>query len=233
MLHAIERNKYGRSLRKGQVHWRELFKTSEDSLTSSVFGLLIYLPANLSWSILRDSCSESSLLPKKSGDIISYEFWPHWDGQGTEQNYVEPDVFIRFENFDLIVEAKRNDENQQDPSQWLREYKAYLNEYDDEKRSVYLLAIGGVLEEGVYLEVDELIVFNVKWSSLLKRIKKLEDDIFLASTMLESVSLVSMILKDLIKYFGLHGYATGEWLSEINYHKSNFEKSIIKLIGEY
>ena len=50
---------------------------------------------------------------------MSEEFWPNWDPEGTDNiNRVTPDLFMRFANFDLIVEAKRWDSFQQSSDQW-------------------------------------------------------------------------------------------------------------------
>jgi LPXTG-motif cell wall-anchored protein len=49
-------------------------------------------------------------LPFNSGRLLSFDFWPHWDKTGTDNtNYVEPDLFIKFDEFDVIIEAKVKD----------------------------------------------------------------------------------------------------------------------------
>jgi hypothetical protein len=90
----------------------------EDTLTSSVFDYLLLLPDSLFWEIIKKSCYQNNL-PGNISFIESYEFWPHWDSENTTKtNYIEPDMFIRFDNFDLIIEAKRWDNNQQYITQW-------------------------------------------------------------------------------------------------------------------
>jgi hypothetical protein len=94
----------------------------EDTLTSSVFDNLLLLPDNLFWNVIKKSCYQNKL-PDSINSVESYEFWPHWDPENTNKtNYVEPDMFIRFDNFDLIIEAKRWDNNQQYITQWKNEF---------------------------------------------------------------------------------------------------------------
>ncbi len=46
-------------------------------------------------------------LKKVAENIEDYQFWPHCTPTGTTNNtFVEPDVFIRFQLFNVIIEAK-------------------------------------------------------------------------------------------------------------------------------
>ncbi|MBV7440971.1 hypothetical protein KRX57_06020 [Weeksellaceae bacterium TAE3-ERU29] len=79
----------------------------EDEITSTIIGLLKYLPSELFWDILKNACNDSSNLPKLSGDIDFISFWNKWGAEKTtNKNYVEPDVFIQFSEFDLIIETR-------------------------------------------------------------------------------------------------------------------------------
>ena len=89
----------------------------EDSLTSTVFDLLKYLPTEVFYSILRESLYHKKL-PIICGEIEKIHFWEKWISKNTTNSlYVEPDVFIRFSNFDIIIEAKRYNNNQQSEKQ--------------------------------------------------------------------------------------------------------------------
>ena len=93
--------------------------TYEDPKTSSVFETLLMLPDELLWEVLRAACFDNDNLPMVSGQIEDYEFWPHWDSANTSNTkLVEPDVFIRFQSFDLIIEAKYRDNYGQYSQQW-------------------------------------------------------------------------------------------------------------------
>ena len=86
------------------------FRPSEDSLTSSVVGLMQYLPDDIFWDLLRSSCGRSSNLPESVGAIISVNFWDRWDATDTwNTTLVEPDVWIDTKDYYIIVEAKKYD----------------------------------------------------------------------------------------------------------------------------
>ncbi|MFA6290075.1 MAG: hypothetical protein WC661_22035 [Opitutaceae bacterium] len=90
----------------------------EDSLTAAVFTHLLHLPVELFWRILRDACY-TCRLPENSGEVLDAAFWPAWDAAGTNNSArVIPDLFLRFTEFDLIIEAKRWDDSMQDKHQW-------------------------------------------------------------------------------------------------------------------
>ena len=102
------------------------------------------------WWVLRNACDKQALaatpLPDNVGKLEKFEFWPSWkpDSQ-LERNSsrVEPDVFLRFEQYDIIVEAKRHDFTQsQNIEQWQNELGAWCQEFQTD-RPVVLLAIGG------------------------------------------------------------------------------------------
>ena len=145
----------------------------EDSLTSSVFERLSLLSDENLWWVLRNACDKQALaakpLPEDVGKLEKFEFWPRWKADTQlERNskYVEPDVFLRFEGIDIIVEAKRYDfvksqqESQRESQreeQWQNELGAWLQEFKDKfkkGRLVLLLAIGGNINVGTYKEME-------------------------------------------------------------------------------
>ncbi|UYZ58061.1 hypothetical protein [Hymenobacter latericus] len=211
MLHAIRNNKAGRNFQDA-VNWRALFGASEDSLTSSVFGHLFYLPANLLWEVLCKGAYNLELPCQSSPEIISYEFWPRWDATYTANTYsVEPDVFVRTSEFDLIIEAKRHDYGQQNPKQWRDQVQAYFNEYGCEK-NVFLLAVGGIDhgdEQPTHLTFPgrTVLVYKCRWRTLLGALRTAQQQLP------PDAPHLSHLLKDLIAGFGLHGYATNDWLA--------------------
>ena len=122
--------------------------TYEDPRTSVVFENLMLLPDNVFWGILKSAASNKGILPEDAGLLADdYEFWPKWNPNSKydtgNSNYVEPDVFFRFGNLDVIVEAKYSDKGGQYREEWEREFEAYLNEFEDDKKNVVLLAVGG------------------------------------------------------------------------------------------
>ena len=87
---------------------RDCIKTNEDSFTSFIFERLSYLPYEIFESIIRNSTN--GIIPninfKSIKEII---FWPHWDSEGTtNKNYVEPDLFIRFNKYEMDKRITRH-----------------------------------------------------------------------------------------------------------------------------
>lgn len=126
------------------LHKHDLDISHEDTITSTIIGTLLHLPDQLLWKILREACHAGSMLPKNPGELRAYEFWPKWDAYGTKNtNYVEPDVFLRFSEVDLIIEAKRSDDGGQYREEWERELVGYENQFVSSKIPVVLISIGG------------------------------------------------------------------------------------------
>src|ERR1039457_6549433 len=90
----------------------------EDSLTAAVFSHLLHLPSEAFWRILSRACYTESL-PDYPGEPLILNAWPNWNAAGTDNsNRVIPDLFMRFNAFDLIIEAKIKDDGTQYRSQW-------------------------------------------------------------------------------------------------------------------
>lgn len=147
--------------------------TNEDPKTSTIFEHLLLLPDNIFWSILRNSTRTfKQELPEDIGYLESFEFWPKWNPSKTSNStYVEPDIFIRFNKLDIIVEAKYQDGGGQYKEEWIREIQAYQNEFSNNKRLYILLAIGGNSDYK-----DETIssckILKTNWSDLLDYVTK-------------------------------------------------------------
>ncbi|MBN2836312.1 MAG: hypothetical protein JXR48_15245 [Candidatus Delongbacteria bacterium] len=227
MIHAILRNKLGQSLDSSVVHWKELFRPSEDSLTSSVFGQLLYLPTELFWRIISESCFDNSF-PKECGDLIEYFFWPRWSSKETSNSiYVEPDLFLRFTKRDVIIEAKRNDEKQQNVNQWNTEIQSYKNEYASDNKNLIFIAIGGIWDKKTE-HVGKVSVYKMTWSRVLHVVKK----IYLEFDIDSKNKSYKRILRDLIEYFRIHGFFIGEWLNTLELERNHFSKSLQILFKE-
>jgi hypothetical protein len=217
MLQAILLNKAGRSISSNEVHWRQLFSASEDSLTSTIFGILFYLPKNLFWQVLLNACYNSPI--SNINNIIErIEYWPRWNAKNsTNSSFIEPDIFIRTQDFDLIVEAKRYDLNQQNKFQWENEFIGYLNHYYDADKNIYLLAVGGINDEQVeVLEIGSKKCFVIKcrWGRILLEVKRLKKEIEKNENNFNYTDSLLAIIQDLIIGFRIHGYATGEWFED-------------------
>jgi len=197
------------------------FEPSEDSLTSSVFGLMQYLPAQTMWNLLRESCVDKSSLVEISGDLREIDFWPNWVAKGKDisnERFVEPDVFCEFENFDLIVEAKRGDhQSKQSEYQWINEINAYMNEYPDRKKPLIFFAIGGIKTfktQIITVRSGKQAVFSVSWQNLLNTVYKHKK---------ECSNHELRILSDIIQTCEKHGVYSMEWLKILVQYIDNME----------
>ena len=208
MIYAIKHNKVNRAI----------FKANEDALTSSIFERLMYLPQELVHHIFK-----KSLFDRIEGlelhQIERIEFWPNWDSEYTDNKYrVQPDVFIRTNKQDIIIEAKRLDIKQQDKGQWEREIQAYHNEYKDENKPLVFIALGGL-----YNETTEIMnvgngkhnIYMCSWKSILNTVQNIVHDMELATNYTNSNIAITKILKDIVLCFELFGFSTSLWLERL------------------
>ena len=147
--------------------------TNEDPKTSTIFETLLSLPDDIFWQIIRNSTRTfKNKIANDAGTLQTFEFWPKWNPENTSNiSYVEPDIFIRFDNLDLIVEAKYSEESGQFREEWEREIQAYRNEHSNDGKEFYLLAIGGnadVQEE----EVAGCKILKADWIDVLRHVIK-------------------------------------------------------------
>ena len=152
--------------------------------------------------------------------------WWVTDGFGKQQR-VEPDVFLQFENFDFIVEAKRYDHyEQQDPVQLGREIAAYLQRRPATGKVAYLLAIGGIghsgqrtIAETTRLAFQKSQTFGqqsgpvklifLEWKALLRETIRLLSD--------NPPQYEARIIQDVIEVFNFFGFRIHDpvWLADM------------------
>lgn len=201
----------------------------EDSLTAAVFSHLLHLPSEVFWQILRNACYTKSL-PQFAGEPRLVQYWPKWNADGSHNSrFVEPDVFIRFAHFDLIIEAKRDDECQQYRGQWENEVIAYDNEYGAENVAVKIIAVGGVWQlkdEAVTFKRIVCPVYMCKWTRLLEECKCMQKELQRIKYP-SSHTLANMrTLTHLIDFFAWHGYSSGLWFADFNFDKNRLSPVI-------
>ena len=209
--------------------------TYEDPKTSSVFETMLMLPDDLFWGVLRNACLDNENLPKVAGLIEDYQFWPHWDPTGTTNNaFVEPDVFIRFQLCDVIIEAKYGERSGQYSKQWENEIIAYRNEYGDEK-PVYFLAVGGNTEkasEKVPLN-EEIKATKCTWLSLLIEITKLRDSYAELPTIGINHSSVIRLLNLIELAFNIQGVYNIHWFEDLKTSKPLISPDSVQTLKSY
>lgn len=209
--------------------------TYEDPKTSSVFETMLMLPDDLFWGVLRAACLDNENLPNVSGHIEDYQFWPHWDPSGTANNtFVEPDVFIRFQLFDVIIEAKYGERIGQYSQQWENEIIAYRNEYGDDK-PVYFLAVGGNTEKtSVKVLLNEEVKVNkCTWLSLLIEITKFRDGYAGLPKIGSNHSSVIRLLNLIELAFNIHGVYNIHWFDDIMTLKPLISPTSIETLKTY
>ena len=201
----------------------------EDSLTAAVFSHLLHLPSEVFWRILRNACYTDHL-PEYAGEPKSVEPWPNWDPEGTDNsNRVIPDLFIRFADFDLIIEAKRWDADMQEPSQWKNEVTAYAKEYGKDKVLVRMIALGGIRD----MEDDEVVLPTItcpvhmcKWAHVLAECQHMKKELERLKYPSSHTQACVRILTHLIDLFAWHGYSTGLWFADFNFERHHLSSSI-------
>lgn len=213
--------------------------TKEDSKTSSVFENLMLLSDNVFWHILKSSCFYNEKMPtNSSGRLLSYEFWSHWDNTGTDNNvYVEPDLFIRFEEFDVIIEAKYEDYGGQYLKQWTQELTAYDNEYGKEKKPVIFIAVGGNMskdKEEIKVRGRKHLIFKCNWLSLLIATNKYRSELKKISVPDMSTSATLRLLDNIVLAFNVNGvYNNIDWFNTMATEKNIINPSSIDNIKKY
>jgi hypothetical protein len=205
MIYAIKNNKVPRSIYKG----------NEDSLTSSIFERLMYLPQELTRHIL-----ETALFDAVPGldfyKLQSITYWPYWKSENTTNSRnVEPDIFIRTETHDIIIEAKRYDSKQQSSTQWRNEIQGYNNEYKDDEKPLIFIALGGLHSEETELLTVAGEVHNIykcRWVGILNAVTDVKYKMELSKHLTNNNTAVCNILDDMILCFALFGFSTAHWL---------------------
>ena len=211
MIQAILRNKINSEI-------RDYFKIKEDTLTSSVIGNLLLLPSNFFLEILSKAAYEKFDYTHY-GNLQFHDFWPHWDSQNTSNsNFVEPDVFLSFDNVDIIIEAKRYDDYQQYRKQWENEIISYYNEYGKENKNLVFFAIGGINSiktENLIIENKEIKIYKIRWKRILYEVDNVTNAIYKIKPYSENANTLIRILQVIKQSFELHGFLSIKWFKEM------------------
>lgn len=204
------------------IKGRSSLTICEDSLTASVFDGLKYLPTEIFYTILKNALYQDKL-PKISGELLDIIFWDKWSAKDTSNsNFVEPDLLLCFEDFDIILEAKRYDEKQQSSHQMQNEIQAYYNNFDGAK-NLYFIQLGGLHtkdDEPDYLFQDKKIkIAKTDWTRLLHEVVK-QYNLFEKTPFSQTVAYCR-ILSDVRKAFEMHNFYEMQWLHDVNHVSVN------------
>lgn len=194
-------------------------ETNEDPKTSAVFENLMLLPDNVFWYILRSSCFYHDDMSINPGRLLSFQFWCHWNAQDPRHaHYVEPDLFVRFDNFDVIIEAKYSDRGGQYSEQWESEIAAYQNEYGHECRPVVFIAVGGnptKSQESITVGHHSYTIYKCTWLSLLMSITKYQSQLRHISVPDPAVAATLRLIDNIILAFNINGVYNINWFDSM------------------
>lgn len=178
---------------------------NEDFKTSSSIGLLQYLPDELFWNIIQHSCNSFHL--NEIGSIISFNFWEHTDATNTSNTkFVEPDVWIETEKYDILIEAKKWDESTfQSINQWRNQIISIRNEQTkkDTNKEIVLIALGGNNDLNSEI-VDEVTIHKTSWYNLML-------SIVTQRKISVTNGYICRILDDVIDLFAMQGIMVIDW----------------------
>ena len=201
-------------IKKGRTN----LQICEDSLTSSVFDGLKYLPTEIFYSILKKALYHDKL-PNISGELVNIFFWDKWNAKDTSNsNFVEPDLLLQFEDFDVIIEAKRYDDFQQSKNQMKNEIQAYYNVFDGNK-TLYFVQLGGLYskedEDDFCFNDKKIKILKTDWTRLLHEVVT-QRTLFQNNPFSQTLAYCR-ILDDVRKAFEMHNFYEMKWMKDINY----------------
>lgn len=202
-------------------------KYNEDFKTYATIGVLQYLPAQFFWKLLRNAVIDNGGLPEDAGEITQIDFWPKWYKIQnikvvSNSTYIEPDVFIRFENFDCIVEVKKTDSSGQHADQWESQTQAYRNEFPEGRELIYI-ALGGNPKLDASSHEKFSHVYKSTWQRLLREIDKALQERESLAYRTEITNQEIRILKSAIDAFARYN----EYVVELLETMDNYNQSII------
>lgn len=188
------------------------FSYTEDTKTSSIIGLMQYLPDSLIWDLLRSSCIDKAKLPEEVGRLLEVRFWDSWSPDG-EQNVqrVEPDVFFEFEHYFVIIEAKKTDFGGQYYGQWRKELIAFEQDFAHDIKPCVFIALGGNYSLGIECISTPKRSYNIHKVSWLRLLEAVEKE----RTKADNAPEVRRTLKDIVLAFELHQVFRMVWLKDI------------------
>lgn len=209
---------------------------NEDFKTYATLGVLQYLPAHVFWKLLRDSVIDNEALPEEAGEITQIDFWPKWYKIQnvkvvSNSTYIEPDVFIRFENFDCIVEVKKTDFSGQHSDQWENQTLAYRNEYPEDRRLIFI-ALGGNPKLDSTSQAKFCHVYKSTWQRLLREIDIALKEREGITVKTESVSQKIRILQAAVEAFARYNEYVVEFLHSLFDYNNGIQLPTQKSLNE-
>jgi hypothetical protein len=133
MLTAILNGKAGRIQLDGvehRVRWSDIFRRSEDLLTSVIFGRFRYLSEESQTKFMTLLIGEKAA--NAIGRIVDADFWPSLSGRSQGRTRVEPDMLLQFEHALVMIEIKPPFGGGQYLNQWRAQVHALAEKFSDD-----------------------------------------------------------------------------------------------------
>lgn len=188
MLKAILHGKAGRlyeSSHGERVSWRKLFQLREDLLTAAIFSRWAYLSSKTQNILMRQWFGVNADCEFDFSTLVDIHFWPQYDLSEVDgRSFVEPDVLIQFDDFDVLIEVKPPLGGDQYLEQWRSEIAGYFNSNENEGKPLLFLAVGRLdkvpeIWREAIMKVDDgrepVIINAIKWKSVAESIFYLID----------------------------------------------------------
>ncbi|MEY8201260.1 MAG: hypothetical protein RPS47_18640 [Colwellia sp.] len=138
------------------VRWADAYKQYEDLLTAAVFGRFAYLSESLQNGLLHSWFRNQITDKRHFYGFEEIKFWPKYKKQTL--NSVEPDILIRFEHCNLLIEVKPPLGGNQKLDQWKNETSAFLDQPENNDKPLHFLAIGRIKRHD-----------SITWLNILKQ----------------------------------------------------------------
>lgn len=193
---------------------------AEDVLTASVFERIAYLPDEVFISFAKKLFDDRMDI----GALDDIVFWPGWQSRS-----VEPDVILKCGGQNIIVEAKRYDNFQQQyPKQLAREI---ITAYEIGITKPILLTVGGMSDyrpqsiANLKAQIDNALnqpldyaFYAVSWQELYYNLQLAIDEM--------SSSPLNRLLSDIREAYAWHGirHQPRQWLRELKPTNITYEK---------
>ncbi|GAB3679006.1 hypothetical protein [Salinisphaera aquimarina] len=212
MFKAITHGKMARWIGDdGQPHSAQsVYRDLEDHLTAAVFARLSYLPRDVFWLLLSSALDQVPPQLRHRPSLQSIDFWPTYNHEdGTR---CEPDILLRFDDVDVLVEAKRYDDSEwQTRDQLQAEIESYNNEYPD-RPDPFCLLVSGRQPSDLSLLENHAGTLRTTWLALRYAARTARDEM---SRELDHGHW-RRVLQDIEEALGLHGVAPRALFSDLS-----------------
>jgi len=177
---------------------------NEDNLTFNVFTRLLYLNESSFIEIVKNAFG----IKYDLHNLNSVTFWPSWNALNTQNNKrVIPDLFLRCDDYDIIIEAKRYDLGQQFDGQWENQINAYKNEFKKDNKKLIYIPLGGMSYS--HFNSSEADMYQSYWFQLANACERSLGEL------LNNNNSTSKILVDVLRILAFYGHTSLKTLNTL------------------